>query len=40
MYGIKTTTLFFNGSKRTELYKSSRTIAYHTANAFQTDGGI
>ena len=30
----------FNSSKRTELYKSSRTIAYYPANAIQTNGGI
>ena len=39
-YGIKIITLFFNSSKRTELYKSSRTIAYYPANAIQTNGGI
>ena len=27
-YGIKTIALFSDGGKRTELYKSSRTIAY------------
>ena len=39
-HGIKTITLFSDSSKRTELYKSSRTIAYYPANAFQTNGGI
>ncbi len=39
-YGIKTITLFFDSGKRTELYKSSRTITYYTANAFQTNGRI
>ena len=39
-YGIKTIALFSDGGKRTELYKSSRTIAYYPANAFQTNGGI
>ena len=39
-HGIKTITLFFASSKRTEFYKSSRTIAYHLANTIQTDGGI
>ena len=39
-HGIKTITLFSDSSKRTELYKSSRTIAYYPANAIQTDGGI
>ena len=38
IYGIKTITLFFDSSKRTELYKSSRTIAYYPANAIQTNG--
>ena len=33
-------TLFSDGGKRTELYKSSRTIAYYPANAIQTNGGI
>ena len=33
-------TLFSDSSKRTELYKSSSTIAYYPANAFKTDGGI
>ncbi len=33
IYGIKIITLFFDSSKRTKLYKSSRTITYHTANA-------
>ena len=39
-HGIKTITLFSDSSKRTELYKSSRTIAYYPANAFQTTGSI
>ena len=39
-YGIKTIALFSDGGKRTELYKSSRTIAYYPANAIQTNGGI
>ena len=39
-HGIKTITLFSDRSKRTELYKSSRTIAYYPANAFQTNGSI
>ena len=39
-HGIKTITLFSDSSKRTELYKSSRTIAYYPANAFQTNGSI
>ena len=39
-HGIKTITLFSDSSKRTELYKSSRTIAYYSANAFQTNGSI
>ena len=36
-YGIKTIALFSDGGKRTELYKSSRTIAYYSANAIQTN---
>ena len=39
-HGIKTITLFSDSSKRTELYKSSRTIADYPANAFQTNGSI
>ena len=39
-HGIKTITLFSDSSKRTELYKSSRTIAYYPANAFQTNVSI
>ena len=39
-YGIKTIALFSDGGKRTELHKSSRTIAYYPANAIQTNGGI
>ena len=38
--GIKIIALFSDSSKRTELYKSSRTIAYYPANVIQTNGGI
>ena len=39
-YVVKIITLFFDSSKRTELYKSGRTIAYHPANTILTNGGI